>query len=268
MAMAALTLDLLSGGRFVLGLGVSGPQVVEGWYGEPFARPLARTREYVGVIRQVLAREAPVVNPGPHYPLPLPGGTGLGKPLRSIVHPLRADVPILLGAEGPKNVALAGEIADGWIPLFFAPTAMNDFAAQLAEGFARPGARRSAADFEVLALCPVIIADDVERAADAYRPTIALYAGGMGAREVNFHYDVFCRLGFEPEASKIQELYLDGHTAEAAAAVPTKMVEAISLIGPKEKVRDDLDAWRESIATTLLVSGDSATLRTMAELVG
>jgi alkanesulfonate monooxygenase SsuD/methylene tetrahydromethanopterin reductase-like flavin-dependent oxidoreductase (luciferase family) len=163
---------------------------------------------------------------------------------------------------------MAGEIADGWIPLFFAPSAMNDFAAQLSEGFARPGARRTSDEFEILALCPVLVADDIERAADLYRPTIALYAGGMGAREVNFHYDVFCRLGFEAEAAKIQELYLDGRKDEAAAAVPTKMVEAISLIGPREKIRDDLEAWRESIATTLLVSGDATTLRTIAELVG
>ena len=156
-AMAAITMDHLSGGRFVLGLGVSGPQVVEGWYGQPFPKPLARTREYVSVVRKVLARDAPVTNDGPHYPLPYPGGTGLGKPLKSIVHPLREDIPVILGAEGPKNVALAAEIADGWLPLFFSPAHMGELAAALAEGFARPGARRSAEDFEVLAFCPVIV---------------------------------------------------------------------------------------------------------------
>ena len=268
MAMAALTLDHLSGGRFVLGLGVSGPQVVEGWYGQSFAKPLARTREYVGIVRQVLARAAPVTAPGPHYPLPYPGGTGLGKALKPIVHPLRADIPIIMGAEGPKNIALAAEIADGWFPIFFSPRAMKSFESSLAEGFARPGARRSAGDFEVLAFAPTVIADDVEAAADSFRPYLALYIGGMGAKDVNFHFDVFARMGYEAEAAKIQSLYLDGHKDEAAAAVPTALVEDIALVGPRDKVRDDLEAWRESIATSLLVSGDVATLRTMAELVG
>ncbi|MHB8219208.1 MAG: LLM class F420-dependent oxidoreductase [Acidimicrobiales bacterium] len=267
-AMAALTMDHLSHGRFVLGLGVSGPQVVEGWYGQPFPKPLARTREYVGIVRQVLARQAPVASSGPHYPLPYPGGTGLGKTLKPIVHPLRADVPIILGAEGPKNIALAAEIADGWFPIFFSPRAMKSFEASLAEGFARPGARRRAEDFEVLAFAPTVIADDVERAADGFRPYLALYVGGMGAKDVNFHFDVFARMGYEDVARRIQSLYLEGKKDEAAAAVPTAMVEDIALVGPREKIRDDLEAWRESIATTLLVSGDAETLRTMAELVG
>ncbi len=267
MAMAALTMDHLSGGRFVLGLGVSGPQVVEGWYGQSFAKPLARTREYVSIVRQVLARHGVVTNDGPHYPLPFRGGTGLGKPLKSIVHPLRADVPIVLGAEGPKNVALAAEIADGWFPIFFSPHHMGEFTAALEEGFARPGARRSRENFEVIAFCPVVIDDDVERAADAFRPMLALYIGGMGAREMNFHFDVFVRMGFEAEARKIQDLYLEGRKDEAAAAVPTAMVEQIALVGRREKIRDDLAAWQESIATTLLVAGSVDTLRTMAELV-
>ncbi len=267
MAMAALTLDHLSGGRLVLGLGVSGPQVVEGWYGQPFPKPLARTREYVDIVRKVLARDAPVTNDGPHYPLPYPGGTGLGKPLKSIVHPLRREIPIILGAEGPKNVAQAAEIADGWFPIFFSPTAMKSFEAALAEGFARPTARRTAEDFEVIAFAPTVIADDIEAAADAFRPFLALYIGGMGAQEMYFHLDVFARMGYGAEAAKVQELYLDGRKDEAAAAVPTKLVEDVALIGPMAKVRDDLEAWRESIATTLLVSGDAATLRTMAELV-
>jgi F420-dependent oxidoreductase-like protein len=268
MAMAAQTMDHLSGGRFVLGLGVSGPQVVEGWYGQPFPKPLARTREYVDIVRQVLARRSPVTNDGPHYPLPYPGGTGLGKPLKSIVHPLRTDIPIILGAEGPKNVALAAEIADGWFPIFFSPRAMKSFEASLAEGFARPVARRNAESFEVLAFAPTVIADDVDAAADGFRPFMALYIGGMGAKDMNFHFDVFARMGYEEAATKIQALYLDGHKDDAAAAVPTAMIEDIALVGPKEKIRDDLDAWRESIATTLLVSGDVVTLRTMAELVG
>lgn len=266
MAMAALTMDHLSGGRFVLGLGVSGPQVVEGWYGQSFPEPLARTREYVSVVRKVLAREGPVTNAGKHYPLPYPGGTGLGKALKPIVHPLRADVPVVLGAEGPKNVALAAEIADGWFPIFFSPRHMAEFEAALEEGFSRPGARRHKDDFEVIAFCPVIIDDDVERAADAFRPSLALYIGGMGAREMNFHFDVFCRMGFEADARKVQSLYLDGRKDDAAAAVPTAMVEAIALVGPREKIRDDLAAWQSSIATTLLVAGDVKVLRTMAEL--
>jgi F420-dependent oxidoreductase-like protein len=204
MAMAAQTLDHLSGGRFVLGLGVSGPQVVEGWYGQPFPAPLARTREYVDVVRQVLARQKPVTNDGPHYPLPYPGGTGLGKPLKSIVHPLRADIPIILGAEGPKNVALAAEIADGWFPIFFSPRAMSSFEASLDEGFARPGARRSAADFEVLAFAPTVLSDDTEAAADGFRPYLALYIGGMGAKEMNFHFDVFARMGYEEAAKRFR----------------------------------------------------------------
>ncbi|HET7722263.1 MAG TPA: LLM class F420-dependent oxidoreductase, partial [Acidimicrobiales bacterium] len=172
-AMAALTMDHLSGGRFVLGLGVSGPQVVEGWYGQPFPKPLARTREYVDVIRQVLAREAPVRNDGPHYPLPLPqerGALGLGKPLKPITHPLRADVPVFLGAEGPKNVALAAEIADGWFPIFYSPRHEHLYEESLKEGFSRPGARRSPDDFEILPTVNVIVTDDVEAAADMLRP--------------------------------------------------------------------------------------------------
>ena len=267
MAMAAITMDHLSGGRFVLGLGVSGPQVVEGWYGQPFAKPLARTREYLSVVRKVLARDEPVTNEGPHYPLPYPDGTGLGKPLKSIVHPLRSDIPIILGAEGPKNVALAAEIADGWLPLFFSPAHMGEFQAALDEGLARPGARRSAADFEVFAFCPVIVHDDVEQAADFYRPMLALYMGGMGAREANFHFDVFVRMGFADAARKVQDLYLAGRKADAAAAIPTSLVEQVALLGPRDKIRDDLAAWQESMATTLVIAGGVDTLRLMAELV-
>jgi F420-dependent oxidoreductase-like protein len=266
MAMAAQTLDHLSGGRFVLGLGVSGPQVVEGWYGASFEKPLARTREYVDIIRKVLAREAPVTNDGPHYPLPHPGGLQLGKPLKSIVHPLRADIPIILGAEGPKNVALAAEIADGWFPIFFSPRHDQMYRDSLAAGFAkRDGGQPSG--FEVNPMVTVSINDDVEVAADALRPMIALYVGGMGAREMNFHFDVFCRMGYEGEAHKIQDLYLDGHQADAIAAVPTSMVEEICLVGPVAKIRDDLEQWKASMVTTMLLGGNVDMLRTMAELV-
>ena len=267
-AMAALTMDHLSGGRFVLGLGVSGPQVVEGWYGQPFPKPLARTREYVDIIRQVLAREAPVTSDGPHYPLPHPGGLGLGKPLKPITHPLRADLPIFLGAEGPKNVALAAEIADGWFPIFYSAAHDDMFREPLEEGWSRPGARRSRADFEVLPTVMVIVTDDVDGAATMLKPMIALYVGGMGAREMNFHFDVFCRLGYEAEAHKIQDLYLEGRKDEAIATVPNAMVEEICLIGPREKIRDDLDAWKQSLVTTMLIgAGNVDTMRVMAELV-
>lgn len=269
-AMAALTLDHLSNGRFVLGLGASGPQVVEGWYGQPYAKPLARTREYVEVVRAIWAREKPVEHRGEQYSLPYdgPGATGLGKPLKSTVHPLRADIPILLGAEGPKNVALSAEIADGWLPLFFSPKSDAFYRRALAEGFARPGARRTLADFEVAATVPLVVHDDVEAAADAVRPMLALYAGGMGARDTNFHFDVFARMGWEAECLRIQDLYLAGKKAEATAAVPTAMVEDVALVGPLAKLRDDAACWKETALTTVLVSGPPPLLRTAAELFG
>jgi F420-dependent oxidoreductase-like protein len=266
-AMAAMTMDHLSGGRFVLGLGVSGPQVVEGWYGMPFAKPLARTREYIGVLRNIWARSAAVTNDGPHYPLPLPDGTGLGKPLKSSIHPLREDIPIYLGAEGPKNVALCAELCDGWLAMLFAPANQDMFRDYLAEGFARPGARRTPEEFEVAASVPVVVCDDVEQGADSVRPFYALYFGGMGAKGTNFHANVAIRMGHGDAIREIQDLYLDGHKQEAAARIPIELIEQLTLIGPRDKIRHDLDAWRESIATTLLVSGDAATLREVAELV-
>ncbi len=268
MAMSAMTLDHLSGGRFILGLGASGPQVVEGWYGQPYNRPLERTREYVEVIRKIVARDAPVEFHGHQYDVPYRGGTGLGKPLKSIVHPLRNEIPIFLGAEGPKNVAMAAEIADGWLPIFFSPKSDAFYRAALAEGFARPGARRAPQDFEVAASVSVIINDDIEAAADLMRPTLALYIGGMGARDKNFHFDVFARLGYEGECHAIQDLYLDGKKREAIAAVPTKLVEDVSLIGPASKIRDELAAWKRTAATMLLVGGPPAMLETIATLVG
>jgi F420-dependent oxidoreductase-like protein len=267
MAMAAITMDHLTNGRFILGLGASGPQVVEGWYGQPYPKPLARTREYVEIIRQVLARDEPVSYDGEHYTLPYPGGAGLGKAVKSITHPLRKDLPIYLAAEGPKNVALSAEIADGWLAIYFSPRVDGFYRDALAEGFARPGAVRTADDFEVAATVPVIIHDDVEEAAGFLRPVLALYIGGMGAREVNFHANVFGRMGYEAEAREIQDLYLQGKKDEAAALVPMSLIEETALIGPKEKIRDDLEAWRESCVTSMLLYGDANTLRTMAELV-
>nr|WP_042185218.1 LLM class F420-dependent oxidoreductase [Kibdelosporangium sp. MJ126-NF4]CEL16621.1 Coenzyme F420-dependent oxidoreductase [Kibdelosporangium sp. MJ126-NF4]CTQ89028.1 Coenzyme F420-dependent oxidoreductase [Kibdelosporangium sp. MJ126-NF4] len=265
-AMAALTLDYLSGGRFALGIGASGPQVVEGWYGQAYPKPLARTREYIEIVRKVVARER-VEHSGEFFQLPYQGGTGLGKPLKSTVHPLRTDIPIYLAAEGPKNVALAAEIADGWLPMFFSPRGNDFFRTALQNGFDKPNARRDWDTFDVPATVPVIVNDDVEQAADWVRPMLALYIGGMGAKGANFHFDVFVRLGYEAECHKIQDLYLDGHKAEAIAAVPTRMVEDIALIGPLAKITDELGAWRESVITTLLVNTDVPTLRVLAEIV-
>jgi len=265
-AMAAMTLDHLSGGRFVLGLGASGPQVVEGWYGQPYPKPLARTREYVAIVRQVLARER-VAFEGDHYRLPYAGGTGLGKPLRSTIHPLRPDLPIVLAAEGPKNVALAAEIADGWLAMFYSPQSDGYYRAALDEGFARSGARRTRESFEVTCRVNVEIDDDVEAAADRVRPMLALYVGGMGAKGANFHYEVFARLGFEAACGRVQELYLAGRKEAAAAAIPLAMVEAVALVGPRAKIAEELDAWRSSLVTTMLVAGDPAHLAAVAELV-
>src|SRR5262245_36240400 len=245
-AMHALTIDHLSGGRFTLGLGVSGPQVVEGWYGQPYGKPLARTREYVEILRRIFRREE-VDFQGTHYKVPLgadAGGTGLGKPLKSIVRPLREDIPIHLGAEGPKNVALAAEIADGWLPIFFSPKSDDYYRAALAEGFARDGARRKPDEFEVSCVVPSIVGDDVEACADLLRPMYALYIGGMGARDVNFHFDVFSRLGYEGACHDIQDLYLAGRKDDAIAKVPTALVEDVALIGPAAKIAEDLERWK------------------------
>ncbi|MBV8431853.1 MAG: LLM class F420-dependent oxidoreductase [Solirubrobacterales bacterium] len=266
-AMGALTLDHLSGGRLILGLGVSGPQVVEGWYGQSFAKPLARMREYIGILRDIWARNGPVTNQGSHYPLPLPDGTGLGKPLKSSLHPLREDIPIYLAAEGPKNIAMAAELCDGWLAIFYSPQHEDLYRGPLQEGFARPNARRRPEEFEVAATVPLIVTDDPDSAMDAVRPMYALYFGGMGARSTNFHANVPIRMGFESDVQKIQDLYLSGKKDEAAAAVPKELIEQLTLIGPADKVRDDLEAWRESSVTTLLIGGDVAMLRQAAELV-
>jgi F420-dependent oxidoreductase-like protein len=266
-AMAAMTMDHLSGGRFILGLGVSGPQVVEGWYGMPFAKPLARTREYIGILRDIWARQGPVTADGEHYKLPLAGGTGLAKPLKSSIRPLREEIPIYLGAEGPKNIALCAELCDGWLAMLFSPTHQDANRASLTEGFARPGARRTPEDFEVCATVPFVVSDDVDGSIDALRPFYALYFGGMGAKGNNFHANVAIRMGYEREIEEIQELYLGGKKDEAGAKIPRELIEELSLVGPPAKIRDDLAKWRESIVTTMLVSADAATLRTIAELV-
>jgi F420-dependent oxidoreductase-like protein len=240
---------------------------VEGWYGMPFAKPLARTREYIGILRDIWARKGPVTNDGEHYPLPMPGGTGFAKPLKASIHPLREDIPIYLGAEGPRNIALCAELCDGWLAMLFSPANEELFRESLEEGWARPRARRSVEDFEVAATVPFIVTDDLEQAVNALRPFYALYFGGMGAKGRNFHANVAIRMGHGEMIERVQDLYLEGKKDDAAAAIPSGLIEELSLIGSREKIRDDLERWRESIVTTLLVAGDAATVRTAAELV-
>lgn len=258
-AMHAMTLDHLSGGRHILGLGVSGPQVVEGWYGQPFRRPLARTREYVDIIRKILAREAPVTSDGPAYPLPYPGAdaTGLGKALKPIVHPLRADLPIYLAAEGPKNITLAAEIADGWLGFLTSPNQAEQYNAWLDEGFARPGARRTRETFEVALQAMINITDEPEALFDLYRPFVALYAGGMGSEDTNFHADAIRRMGFSQEVDTITELFRSGRKDEAAAAVPNAMIEAMALIGDADHVRAKVREWEAAGVTMMCVPAGS-----------
>ncbi|MDR7364545.1 LLM class F420-dependent oxidoreductase [Nocardioides marmoribigeumensis] len=260
IAMHVMTLDHLSKGRMILGMGVSGPQVVEGWYGQPFGKPLARTREVVEIIRKVLAREAPVTNDGPHYPLPFhgEGSVGLGKPLKPIVHPLRADVPIWLGAEGPKNVAQTAEIADGWIPIFYTPASAEMYQPWLDEGFARPGARHTRETFEIAATCHLEITDDPQPVVDFLKPVTALYMGGMGAKEQNFHKNVFDRMGYADLTGEVQRLFLSGQKDEAAALIPDELVHALHIIGDEEHVRAKIKEWEASGVTTLVLSCRSA----------
>ncbi len=273
IAMHALTLDHLTNGRVILGMGVSGPQVVEGWYGQPFSKPLARTREVVDIIRQVLAREGPVTNDGPHYPLPFTGegSVDLGKPLKSIVHPLRSDIPIWLGAEGPKNVAQTAEIADGWIPIFYTPQSAGMYQPWLDEGFARPGARRTRADFEIAATCHLqIVSSAKEKAAviDAMKGVVSLYMGGMGAASMNFHNQVFVRMGYEDLAQEVQQLYLDGEKEKATALIPAELVDDMHIIGEAGEVKEKVAAWEETGVTTLLLSFSAADeIRKVAELL-
>ncbi len=259
-AMTAATLDLMSGGRFILGLGTSGPQVVEGWHGQPWGKPLGKTREYIELVRAALRREV-LDHHGEHYRIPYdgPGATGLGKPLKLMLRPLRADIPIYLAAIGPKNVALAAEIADGWLPVFVDPEHFDD-----AFGPSLVGARDG---FEIAATVSVLVGDDVQALRDSLKPYFALYVGGMGAKGRNFYNSLMRRYGWEAEAERIQELYLGGHQREAIAAVPDELVDAVSLVGPKERIRDRLAAWHETPVTTLIVgSPQPEALQVLAEL--
>ena len=252
-AMTAMTLDALSGGRFLLGLGLSGPQVVEGWHGVPYGKPLGRTREYVEIVRRAIARTEPLEFAGEHYQIPYRGedATGLGKPLKSILHPVRDRIPIYLAAIGPRNVALTAEIADGWLPIFYSPEREDIFNQHLDEGLSAAG--RDAADFDIAASVMVASGDDVNACRDQLRPFLALYIGGMGARGKNFYFDLATRYGFGDAATTIQDLYLDGKKDEAAGAVPDELVDEVALVGPLDRIVDRLAAWKQSRVGTMIL---------------
>jgi F420-dependent oxidoreductase-like protein len=274
-AMTAATLDTLSGGRFRLGLGVSGPQVSEGWHGVRFDRPLGRTREYVDVVRMALRRET-VRYEGEHLTLPLPDGPG--KAMKLTVHPVRAEIPVYLAAVGPKNLELTGRIADGWLAIFFSPehahVSMDPLRAGREAGGRASDAADPMAEFDVVPTVPVVIGDDLAAAAAPLRGHGALYIGGMGSKEKNFYNALARRMGFEAAADEVQRLFLDRKHREAAAAVPAEFIDQTSLIGPRERIRDRLSAYAEAGVTTLSVSTFDATLdqrlhtiRTMAEVL-
>lgn len=268
-AMTAATLSELTGGRFLLGLGLSGPQVVEGWHGEAYGKPLGKTREYVGIVRTVLARQR-LAHHGAHYRIPYdgPGATGLGKELRLTIHP-RHEIPIYLAAIGPRNVALAAEIADGWLPVFYSPERAGEvFRPHLEAGFAASGDPGKAGGFDIAPSVPAVVTADPEQARWGVKPHLALYVGGMGAKGRNFYFDLACRYGYEEAAIRIQDAYLGARRREALEAVPDALVDEVSLIGTREQIADRLEAWRDAGVTTLIVQAeDVETLRVLAELV-
>ena len=257
VAMTAATIDHLSGGRLILGVGVSGPQVVEGWYGQPFPKPMGRTREFITLLRTMLKREGPVRFQGEHYQLPYQGGSRLGKPLKLIMKPLRADIPIYLAAEGPKNVAMATEIADGWLPLYYSPYRPEVYAESLKN--MKPG-------FEIACPVTVNVHEDLEQALQPVKWMLAFYIGGMGAKTKNFHADLVRRMGYADAADKVQRLFAEGKRDEAAAAVPDQFADEISLVGSPARIRERLQAWKKTPITTILAgTRDAATLRVLAE---
>jgi F420-dependent oxidoreductase-like protein len=266
-AMTAMTLDSLSGGRFILGLGPSGPQVVEGWHGVAYGKPLTRTREYVSIVRKILRREAPLEHKGEHYQIPYTGGdaTGLGKPLKSILHG-RPDLEIYTASIGPAGVVCSAEVADGLIPVWMNPERFDLFQPHLEKGFARAGGGKGLERFDVAPFVTCVLGDDLDRCRMPVKGMLALYIGGMGARKKNFYNDYARRLGYEAEAGRIQDLYLDGKKAEAMAAVPDRLVDEIALVGPAERIRERLEAWKASPVRTLLIgSGQPEALRVLAE---
>jgi F420-dependent oxidoreductase-like protein len=249
-AMTAVTLDHLSNGRFLLGVGTSGPQVAEGWHGQRFAKPLGRTREYVEILRKALSRER-LTYDGETYKLPLPDGPG--KALKLMIAPVQERIPIYIAAIGPKNTQLVGEIADGWLPVFFSPEHVDHSRALLDEGAARAG-RTLGDDFDIAPTVQVAIDDDVARARDAMRPFVALYVGGMGSREKNFYNALVRRYGFDDAAQEIQDLYLDGKKEEAAAAIPPALIDQVAICGPRDRVKERFEVYRSAGVGTLIVS--------------
>lgn len=270
-AMTAATIDQMSGGRFLLGLGVSGPQVVEGWHGRAFGKPLTVTREYVAVVRAMLARDAPVAFEGSVYRLPYDGddATGLGKPLKMMIGPSNRNLPIYLAAIGPRNVELTAEIADGWLPIFFSPERTSEIYAPLLEaGFARSDVDDKRSVFDIAPTVSALVTDDLASARLQMKPQLGLYIGGMGAKGRNFYNDLARRYGYEREAEEIQDLYLAGKKMEATMAVPDSLVDEVCLIGSKDMIKDRLDAWRDAgVGTLILGTSDTTTMRVIAELV-
>jgi F420-dependent oxidoreductase-like protein len=269
-AMTAATIDQLSGGRMILGIGSSGPQVAEGWHGQRFARQLQRTREYVAVVRMALARQR-VEFHGETLELPLPDGPG--KALKLTIAPVQSSIPIYVAAIGPKNTALTAEIADGWLPTLFSPEHVSEFRPLLEEGFARAGNGKGFDDFEIVPTVSVNVSDDLEAARDSMRGYVALYVGGMGSHKQNFYNTLVQRYGFEDAARRVQDLYLEGRKEEAAAALPGELIDTVALVGPRDRVRERLDVYREAGVGTLMVSPMAwtleerlAQLRTVAEL--
>jgi len=267
-AMTAMTLDAMSGGRFILGIGPSGPQVVEGWHGVPYGKPLQRTREYIEIVRKILAREVPVELNGKEYQIPYngPGSSGLGKPLKSIMHG-RKDMKIYTASISPKGIELAAEIADGVIPVWMNPERWDLYEGPTKAGFAKTGGKKSMDNFEVAPFVTCVMGPDLEKCKMAVKGNLALYIGGMGARSKNFYNDYARRLGYEDAAGKIQDLYLGGKKAEAMGMVPDKLVDDVALVGSKERIADRLKAWKASPVKTMLIgTGSLDTVRTLAEL--
>ncbi len=270
-AMTAMTLTEMSGGRFILGIGPSGPQVIEGWHGVPYGRPLTRTREYIEIIRKILDRKEPLVHEGFHYHIPAtgPGTTGLGKPLKSILHG-DPNLKIVIGAISPAGIAIAAEIANGFIPVFMNPERFDLFEGPINEGFAKSGGKNRLGNFDIMPFVNVIVGDDLDKCRIPVKNFLALYIGGMGARDKNFYNDYAKRLGYVAEARKIQDLFLDGKKAEAAAAVPDKLCDEIAILGPAARVKDRLQLWKaagkKQQVTSMLVGGlKPDTMRLLAE---
>lgn len=269
-AMTAMTLNQLSGGRFLLGLGLSGPQVVEGWHGVSYQKPLTRTREYVQILKKIFAREERLVHEGKIYQIPYQGAdsTGLGKPLKSTLDPA-PEIPIYLAAIGPKNVQLAAEIADGWLPIFFSPATYEQIYQQHVDlGLSKAARGKAGDEFDIAPLVPVVVNDNLEVAYNQLRPFLAIYIGGMGAKDKNFYHDLACRFGYAEAADKIQDLYLSGEKGQAMMAVPEELIDEIALVGPKERIKERLSPWIDSPITTMNLSvHDPGTLGLVLDLI-